>query len=298
MKVFMTGGTGFIGRNLTRILIQNGYRVTVATRNPDRHSTTDPELRFVPLRENLTAEVDGSDIVINLAGETLFGKRWSRKVKKKLYDSRILTTRSLVTAMKQSKKRPVLFLSGSAVGYYGDCGNETITEERGPGRDFLARTCSDWEMEAQKASDLGIRVVNPRTGVTLGSDAVAMKFMLPVFKAFLGGSLGPGTQYFPWIHISDLCRSMMFAIQNEAITGPFNAAAPDQVTMDDFVTTLGGVLSRPAFFKVPEFGLKAVLGEASILMTASLKTEPKKISDQGFTFVHGNLRPALQNLLH
>lgn len=306
MNVFMTGGTGFIGRHLSRMLIANNFSVVVATRNPDRYVSADsgngtgePDsgLRYVRLREDMTEDLENCQVVINLAGESLFGKRWTPRVKKRLYDSRIQTTRLLISGMQKLGRKPDLFLSASGVNYYGDCGDDDVTEERGSGDDFLAALCRDWEATAREAESMGIRVINPRFGVALGADGGAMAVMLPVFRAFIGGSIGPGGQYFPWIHIDDLCRSILFAIENTAIEGPYNATAPDQVTMDTFVNTLGSVLSRPSFFKVPEFGVNMVLGEAALLLTASLKVIPDKIRKHGFSFHYDKLRPALEHLM-
>ena len=298
MSVFLTGGTGFIGRHLYRMLLANKFSVTVATRNPDRHTSDHDGLQFVPLSEDMTEFLDGSRIVINLAGENLIGKRWSKRVKQRIYDSRILTTRSLVSAMKQMDRKPDVFISGSAVGYYGHCGNDEVTEQRGPGDDYLASICREWEATAREAENLGVRVVNPRTGVTLGRNGGALAIMLPVFEAFLGGSVGPGSQYFPWIHIDDFCRSILFAIQTEDMDGPYNAVAPDTVTMDEFTNTLGAVLSRPSIFKIPKFGINMLFGEeAAVMLTASMKVIPQKISQHGFTYSFSKLRPALEHLL-
>ncbi|MDG5767998.1 TIGR01777 family oxidoreductase [Balneolales bacterium ANBcel1] len=317
MNVFMTGGTGFIGRYLARKLTDHGFSVTIATRSPEHHQNSNsdkpatnpgdqvsggplhnaPRIRYVPLADDLTASVDGCDVVVNLAGESLFGKRWTSSVKKRLYDSRIGTTRDLVTAIGNADSKPALFLSASAVGYYGDRGEERITEDMGSGSDFLATICRDWENESLKASDLGVRVANPRIGIALGRGGGALGPMLPVFQAFLGGSLGPGSQFFPWIHIEDLCRSFLHVIRNESMEGPYNATGPEPVTMDAFTSELGRVLSRPSLFKVPQFALNVALGEAATMLTTSLRAVPAKLEQDGFSFEYADAGRALESLL-
>lgn len=334
MNIFLTGGTGFIGKHLTRALTDIGHNVTIATRNTGKHpryvlppiddnqepsvgttggsevgTTRGAEVgksgkkqrtahvRYVPLQDDLTSSLAGCDVVINLAGESLAGKRWTAGVKKRLSESRVHTTRSLVASMKQLDKQPELFLSASAVGYYGDCGDEFVTEKRGAGDDFLAGLCRDWEAASSEAKSLGIRVVNPRFGVVLAADGGALAAMLPVFKAFMGGAPGTGSQYFPWIHMDDLCRSMIHAIQTTELHGPYNATAPEPVTMSTFTDVLGDVLSKPSFLRVPEFALKMALGEAASMVTNSLRVVPEKIRRQGFLFRFTDIREALVDVL-
>ena len=326
MNIFLTGGTGFIGQHLTRALTDIGHNVTIATRNTGKHpryvlppidDNQEPfvgktggtevgksgkkqraaHVRYVPLQDDLTPYLSGCDVVINLAGESLAGKRWTTGVKKRLYESRIDTTRSLVSSMKQLDIKPELFLSASAVGYYGDCGDEIVTEKRGAGDDFLAGLCRDWEEASSEAKSLGLRVVNPRIGVVLAADGGALAAMLPVFKAFIGGALGSGSQYFPWIHMDDLCRSMIHAIQTTELHGPYNATAPEPVTMSTFTEVLGDVLSKPSFFRVPEFALNMALGEAAAMVTTSLRVVPEKIRRQGFLFKFTDVREALVDVL-
>lgn len=306
MNIFLTGGTGFIGGHLSQLFLEQGDSVTIATRNPEKREeqaretgrTDSTRVQFVPLDSDLSHHMQDCDVVVNLAGENLFGKRWTSNVKKGLYNSRIHTTRSLVEAMKRLDKKPDVFLSASAVGYYGDCGSEKITEKRGPGSDFLARMCHDWEQESLEAENLGIRVVNPRLGVTLGKEGGALATLLPVFKAFIGGSVGAGTQYFPWIHIDDVCESMVFAVRDESLTGPFNATAPKPVTMNEFAKALGDVISRPSLFRVPEFALNMVLGkDAASMITNSHRAIPAKLRDKGFGFRYEDIGQALSQIL-
>ena len=320
MKVFITGGTGFIGGHLVRHLQARGDSIVIATRNPEKHKKEDPgkadkpgktdepgnkqvprqdrvPVRYVSLDGDLAELLEGCDVVVNLAGESLFGKRWTEGVKKRLYDSRVRTTRKLVDAMRKLDSKPALLLSGSGVNYYGDCGSDKITEKRGAGNDFLAGICRDWEQAALEAEQIGVRVVTPRISVVLGTEGGALATMLPVFRAFLGGSIGSGEQYFPWIHVDDLCRSFLYVMDDDSITGPYNAAAPNPVTMDDFSKALGDVLSRPSIFRVPEFGLNLVLGEAAVLVTTSLRVIPEKITEKGFRFKYEQVSEALRHLL-
>ncbi len=296
MNVFITGGTGFIGGHLVRHLADRGDSVVIATRSPEKHKDEE-SVRYVSLEGNLPEHIEGCDVVVNLAGESLFGKRWTAAVKRRLYDSRIRTTRKLVDAMREMESKPALLLSGSGVNYYGDCGSDKITEKRGSGNDFLAGLCRDWEQAAMEAEQIGVRVVTPRISVALGTDGGALATMLPVFRAFLGGSIGSGEQYFTWIHVDDLCRSFLYAMDDDSIKGPYNASSPNPVTMDDFSKALGDVLSRPSIFRVPEFGLNLVLGEAAVLVTTSLRVIPEKITDKGFRFNYEQVGEALRNLL-
>lgn len=296
MKVFMTGGTGFIGGNLVRALVERGDSVIVATRNPDRHEAG-KQVRYITLEKGLAEHLGGCDVVVNLAGESLFGKRWTTAVKKRLHESRIRTTRMLVDVMRKMEDRPALMLSGSAVGYYGDHGSDKVTESSSSGSDFLAELCRDWEHAALEAGQLGVRVVTPRVGVVLGRNGGALATMLPVFRAFLGGSIGAGTQYFPWIHVDDLCRSFLFIMDNDGINGACNATSPNPVTMDEFSRELGRALSRPSLFRVPEFALNTVLGEAAAMITTSLRVIPEKILEEGFRFHHARISEALTDIL-
>ncbi len=296
MKIFITGGTGFIGGHLVRALVERGDTVVVATRSPEKKGDS-PSVRFVSLEDGLAGHLEGCDVVVNLAGESLFGKRWTAPVKKRLRESRIRTTRSLVDAMGRLDNKPALFISASAVGYYGDRGSDKVTEKHPAGGDFLAELCREWEQAAVEAEKYGIRVVNPRIGVALGREGGALATMLPVFRSFVGGSIGAGTQYFPWIHVDDLCRSFLFAMDNSAISGPFNASAPNPVTMDEFAKSLGSTISRPSLFRVPEFGLNLVLGEAAIMITTSLRVIPEKILGEGFRFRFEHVEHALEDIL-
>ncbi len=298
-NIFLTGGTGFIGTRLTQMLIKRGHRLVIATRHPERYANTD-RIKHVLFSRDSSAHFEevlsGCDVVINLAGESLFGKRWTPAVKKRLYDSRVETTRMLVEAMEMAEKKPELFVSCSAAGYYGNRGDLKLAEHSEPGSDFLAMICRDWEKASAKATEMSVRVVNPRIGIALGAEGGALSAMLPVFRSYLGGSIGHGSQYFPWIHIRDLCHGLLYLMDNEQLEGPFNISAPNPVTMDEFSGALGRALGRPSIFRVPEWALKGVLGEASAMLTGSLRMIPKGLQEAGFVFEHDNLDSALKDL--
>ncbi|MBP3191474.1 TIGR01777 family oxidoreductase [Natronogracilivirga saccharolytica] len=298
MKFYITGGTGFIGSRLCQMLVEDGHHIKAASRNPGKHSGSGNEkLQFVPVQDDPSDHLSETDVVINLAGENIFGKRWTKSVKKRIYESRIRTTSALVSGMEKADKKPHLFISASGVDYYNDQGDDVITEDSESGDGFLADVCREWEAESARAADFGVRVVNPRFGVVLGKGGGALATMLPVFKSFIGGSLGSGKQFFPWVHISDLCRSLLFVVKNEEISGPVNITAPEPVTMDTFTSVLGEVLSRPSVFRVPGFALQAAFGEAAEMLTASHRVVPEKLQKHGFDFDFSTLKPALVDLL-
>jgi len=235
--------------------------------------------------------------VINLTGENLFGKRWTDEVKKRLYSSRIDLTNKLVNAMDASSTPPELLISASGINYYGASGDKVLTEEDGPGNDFLADLCVDWEAAALRAEEKGVRVAIPRIAPVLeDGDGIIEKMKLP-FSLFVGGSLGSGDQYLSWIHMYDMISALIFPIENDEISGPYNAASPNPVQMDEFAHTMGKVMNRPSLFKVPEFVLNAVLGEAATPVLASLRIQPKVLQQAGFEFHFADLEVALGDIL-
>jgi uncharacterized protein (TIGR01777 family) len=235
--------------------------------------------------------------VINLAGESIFGQRWTDEVKNRIYESRINTTRSLVEAMEASEERPDLFISASAVGIYGDSGDELLDEESSFGSDFLATVCVDWEKESKKAEALGVRVANPRIGIVLEKGGGVIEQMSTPFKLFVGGPVGSGDQYVPWVHMKDLCNAILFPIKNENFSGPYNACAPNPATMNELAKALGSVMNRPSVFKVPEFLLNIALGEAAEPILASLRVQPKVLQKANFEFEFEDLETALGDIM-
>lgn len=301
-KIIITGATGLIGKKLSKALTDRGDEVTVLTRNTDSAKKKLPFIKnFVEWNYNKPEEwkshLDGKDTIVHLAGVNLFSKRWDKNFKKKIIESRRISTQNLVRASADCKNKPGVFISASAVGYYGD-GKETILKEDSQkGNDFLADVCEIWERESQKAGDYGIRNVQVRTGIVLSPEDGALKQMLLPFKLFIGGPLGSGKQWFPWLHIDDIINIYIHAIDNENISGPINAASPNIVRMKEFAKTLGKVMKRPSLFPVPEFALRIVVGEAAGTVVSGQRINVEKLIKNGYEFKFINLEEALKDLL-
>jgi hypothetical protein len=301
-QIVITGATGLIGRSLCTFLNNKGDEITVFTRDIENGKKVLPFItRFVEWnyrnQELWQDELNGKDAVIHLAGANVFGKRWSKKYKSIIMESRKNATRNLVSAIGGIKNKPGVFISSSAVGYYGNQGSQIITEDSPAGNDFLADVCKVWEKEASLVEKSGVRRVSIRTGIVLDTDEGALKKMIPAFKLFAGGPLGNGSQWFPWIHIDDLVSIYLFALDNNNISGAVNASSPNPVTMNEFAKTLGKVLHRPSLFPVPEFVLKLAVGEGAQPILCSQRIIPKKLLDNSFQFKYNHLEPALSSLL-
>jgi len=298
LQILITGGTGFIGDYLCERLARDGHYLTLISRSPEKYTEENAKNQnYISWDSDLAKEMDGADVVINLTGENLFGKRWTDEVKKRLYSSRIDLTNKLVNAMDASSTPPELLISASGINYYGASGDKVLTEEDGPGNDFLADLCVDWEAAALRAEEKGVRVAIPRIAPVLeDGDGIIEKMKLP-FSLFVGGSLGSGDQYLSWIHMYDMISALIFPIENDEISGPYNAASPNPVQMDEFAHTMGKVMNRPSLFKVPEFVLNAVLGEAATPVLASLRIQPKVLQQAGFEFHFADLEVALGDIL-
>jgi uncharacterized protein (TIGR01777 family) len=299
MNILITGGTGFIGKELRETLLKAGNNLVIITRNPKKYEDESASnQRFISWDDDLASEMENADLVINLAGENLFGQRWNEQVKESIYNSRIDSTRSLVEAMRSAEKKPSVFISASASGIYGDQGDTILTEEFEAANDFLASVCKDWEEESQKAGELGVRVVNPRIGIVLEEGGGALEKMIPPFKFFVGGPIGDGKQYMSWIHRSDLVKALVFPIENEKLEGAYNVCSPNPATMNEVAETLGDVMNRPSFFRVPKFALDIVLGEAAQPITGSIRMQPKKLQVTGFEFRFEELEEALADIIY
>lgn len=301
-KIIITGATGLIGSRLSRALITKGYEVIIFTRRKRANkSGITSKINFVEwdFYKPVTWQtyLDNCYAVIHLAGASIAGKRFTESYKKKVIDSRILSTGKIVEAMASVKNRPLVFLCASGVNFYGDRGNDILTESTSPGNDFLANVCKSWEGEASKAEALGIRRVSVRTSPVLSIEGGVLKQIIPLFRFYLGASLGNGNQWFPWIHVDDIVNIYLFALENEIVSGSVNAASPHSVTMNEFAVILGEVLHRPSFFKVPKYVLRAAIGEAADFITASLKVIPQKLEEAGFQFNFPLLRPALEDVI-
>jgi uncharacterized protein (TIGR01777 family) len=301
MNILITGATGFVGRRLCEMLHQAGHTVRALSRDSVAAKQRVPHLKEVfpwnPLQELPPLQAfEGCDAIINLAGESIAG-RWTTAKKQLIRDSRVVGTKNLVNALAQLSSRPKVLISASAIGYYGDRGEETLTEDAAPGSDFLAQVCRDWENEALKAESLGMRVVRLRIGLVLGRGGGTLQALLPLFRVGLGGPLGSGRQWWSWIHRDDLCRLIVQILANESISGPVNATAPQPVRQKEFAQVLGRVLRRPAFLPTPAFALKIALGEFADGILASQRVLPRRAQEMGYRFQFEELEGALREIL-
>lgn len=300
MKVFITGGTGFLGRTLTNKLLAEGHSVTIFSRSRKLRLQYAPELTYVVgdpmLPGKWQEELAKHDVVINLAGSSIFG-RWDEETKEMLRNSRIETTRNIVTALEARKGKPTTFISGSAVGYYGFReDDQEINEDGDNGNDFLAELTRDWEAAANEATKLGVRVITCRIGVIIGPGGGAIKKMLTFFRFGLGAPLGTGNQWFSWVHIYDLVKSFLFLMESPDAAGPYNCTAPEPVTNREMSKTLAKVLRRPLLFAIPAFLIKQALGEFSSVLLKGQRVVPKKLTEAGFTFDYPNIESAFRQV--
>jgi len=290
MHIGLTGATGFVGRTLIDIALRRGHEIVAFTRQPER-GIPGCEMRRFSL--DAPPDIDGCEALVHLAGESVAGI-WTSKKKRDIVESRVLGTRRLVEAIQTARVRPEVLVSGSAVGFYGDRGEEELTEASAPGGGFLAETVKAWENEARRAQ--GVRVVLLRTSMALGRNGGALAAMEPVFKMGLGGVLGSGRQWMPWIHLQDLASLILFAIENMDVSGALNATAPWPARNAEFTRTLAGALRRPAFFRVPGWALKAALGGFSAELLESKRVLPAVATEHGFGFRFSELAPAFADL--
>lgn len=298
MNILISGGTGFIGTELRDYFLKRGDFLTIITRSPEKYASEAAQNQaFIDWESDLATAMDNADVVINLVGENIFGKRWTDSIKKRLYSSRVDNTHKLVEAVERADNRPDLFISASGVNYYDGRGDDVLDESEPPGDRFLSQLCIDWEKAAQPVEGLGVRLVIFRNGVVLEKGGGAFQYLFPIFKLGLGGPLGDGTQYFPWIHMLDVCRAVEFTIGHKEVNGPVNMVAPNPVTMNELTDTLGEELHRPAFFRVPKFALRLVLGEAADPLLESVRARPDKLQKNGFEFRFGSLREALSDIV-
>ena len=301
MKVFLTGGTGFVGTTLTRELVKRGHAVTVLTRSVSTGRGLPKGASILegnPTQGGPWQEaVAGHDSVINLAGGSIF-RRWTDVSKKAIRDSRILSTRNLVEALSARNGKETLVFSTSAVGYYGTQGDEELDERSPPGDDFLASLTKEWEAEALKAEKFGARVFLCRFGIVLGSGGGALARMTPLFKWYLGSALGNGRQQVSWIHQQDLVNAYLFLMDTEGVSGPINFTAPNPVTNKEMTRLLGEALKRPTFMPpMPGFLIRLFMGEFASVLLEGQRVIPKKLLEKGFQFQFPNLPEALANLL-
>jgi len=290
MHIGLTGATGFIGKKLIDVALRRGHEIVAFTRRPEK---TIPGCEMRRFSLDAPPEIDGCEALVHLAGESIAGI-WTSKKKREIVESRVLGTRRLVEAIQAARAKPEVLVCGSAVGIYGDRGEEELTESSSAGGGFLAETVNAWETEARRAE--GVRVVLLRTSMTLGRKGGALAAMEPVFRMGLGGVLGNGRQWMPWIHLEDLASLILFAIENMDVSGPLNASAPWPARNAEFTESLARALHRPAVFRVPVWALKAALGGFSAELLESKRVLPAVASEHGFGFRFSELAPALADL--
>ncbi len=292
MKIFISGGTGFIGKPLTEELISSGHELIIISR---AQRNNEKDITYIPWdKEAIQSAINKSDIVINLAGESIAAKRWTKEQKDLLYKSRIVTTQLIVNAINNSPNKLKKLINASAIGIYGDRKDEKLTEKSQSGSGFLSDLCKEWEAEAKKAKT---SVIVLRTGIVLGKGGGALEKIIPPFKMFLGGPLGCGNQYMPWIAIDDVIGLIKFAIENDNVSGVLNVTSPNPVTNKEFSNVLGKVLHRPTFMPAPEFALKLLLGEMSELLLSSQRVIPERALQLGYKFKYFELEDALIKIL-
>jgi uncharacterized protein (TIGR01777 family) len=303
MKVLIAGASGLIGTEVARALAADGVGVGALVRNTARAVENLPAGATLYPWDAIKgapppAAFEGVDVVVNLVGEPIAQKRWTEERKKVLRDTRIVGTRTLVNELRGLARRPRVLIAASAVGYYGDRGDEILTEASPSGTGFLAELARDWEAEAMRATELDMRVVILRSGSVLSPRGGMLRKILPLFRLGLGGRLGNGAQWFPWIHVDDEVALIRHAIDNERVSGPLNGVAPEPVTNRELTVALGEALARPAALAAPAFALRAALGGlAEALLLSSQRVMPARTLESGFRFRHALLRPALKELL-
>lgn len=304
MKVAVTGATGFVGSRLVERLQAEGHQVLVLVRNPERAAQLFPKSTFpavdivgyTPLESGAwQAQLAGCDGVVNLAGEPI-SERWTAERKQSILESRKIGTQKLVEGMAQANPRPQVFVSASAVGYYGTSETATFDEASPAGADFLADVCQAWEAEAQKVKAAGVRLVVLRIGIVLGLGGAIAKMVTP-FKLYAGGPIGSGQQWFSWIHRDDLVNLILYALTQPHMEGTFNATAPNPVRMEAFCRTMGEVMNRPSWLPVPAFAIEVLLGDGAKVVLEGQQVVPKQTQATGFQYQYATVKSALEEIL-
>lgn len=302
MRILIAGGTGFIGRALCRDLLLAGHEVAVLTRDPSRAMGRLPQgtevTQWSPEQpEGLPHVLSDADAVVNLSGESIAAHRWTPEFKQRLIDSRVNSTRTLVHALRQADPRPKVLVNASAVGIYGDRGEEELTEASSPGTGFPAELAVRWEQAAEEAREAGVRVVKLRIGIVLGEGGGALEKMLLPFRLFVGGPFGSGRQWFPWVHLDDVTGVALHALKEERVDGAVNVVAPGIVRLGEFCKALGKVIGRPSWLPVPGFALRLIAGEMGEAILWSQKVVPQVALQTGYTFRYPEVEEALRAVL-
>ncbi len=296
MRILISGSHGLVGTALIKSLEREGHEIFRLVRYAPRDES---EIEWSPDRYSIAlARIEGFDAVVNLAGESIAEGRWTDDKKRRIRESRVKGTKLLGDALANLTKPPRTFICASAIGYYGDRGDEILTETSAPGSDFLAEVCVEWEQATALATEKGIRVVNTRFGVILDKNGGALAKMLPPFRMGVGGRIGSGKQWMSWIALDDVIGALMFALVDETLSGPVNFVAPNPVTNAEFTKTLGKTLSRPTLLPIPAFGLRLLFGEmADALLLSSQRVEPEGLKSAGYQFKYSQLEVALRDVL-
>lgn len=302
MRVLISGGTGLIGRALTRALVDRGDEVVILSRSPQRHAAHLPQGVQLLAWDGRTPTgwgeiVNTVDAVVNLAGANIAEGRWTAARKRVIRESRLHAGHALVEAIRDATSKPHVLIQASAVGYYGPRGDEIVTEDTPPGSDFLAQLAVEWEASTREVEAWGIRRPIIRTGVVLSMEGGALPRMLPPFKLGLGGPLGSGRQWFPWIHMADEVGAILFLLDRKEAHGPYNLSAPNPVRNEEFTRALGEILHRPTLFRVPAFALRLLFGEMATVLLEGQRAIPRRLLDEGYTFRYEDVRSALRALL-
>lgn len=297
MRILLTGSHGLVGSALTPALVGDGHEVRPLVRYATGYGSHDIE--WSPERYSIAmSRIEGFDAVVHLAGESIAEGRWTDEKKQRIRDSRIQGTRLLAESLPTLKQPPKVFLCASAIGYYGNRGDEVLTEESAPGNDFLSRVCIEWEEATREAAEKGIRTANMRFGIILDKKGGALGKMLPPFRMGIGGRIGDGKQWMSWIALDDVVNAIRHALNTETLSGPVNYVTPNPVRNSEFTKTLGRALSRPTLFPIPAFGVRLAFGEmADALLLSSQRVQPTKLTASSFEFSYPTLAAALTHIL-
>jgi len=298
MKILVSGSHGLVGKALTRSLTDDGHEVVRLVRRERNFGS--PEIEWQPDQGRIDAtHLEGIEAVVHLAGDNIAAGRWTTQKKHIIRESRVQGTSLLSDTLASLSRTPSVFISASAIGFYGNRGDESLTEESPPGDDFLAKVCIDWEAATKSAVEKGIRTAHPRFGVILDAREGALAKMLPPFRVGIGGRVGNGKQWMSWIALEDVIGGLKFLLEDKSIAGPVNFVAPNPVTNAEFTSTLGRVVSRPTIFPMPAFAARLAFGEmADALLLSSQRVDPAVLEDKGFLFSWPTLEPALQHIIN